>query len=216
MLQFWKDIKVFTFCILVLAAASILIICTTEKFNLHIILNSIHNHALDIAFITLTHLGSGWALAVVVLLLLLINLRLSIVAAVAGIASSFIVQLLKRVVFGYNRPSYYIDMMPGLSTVDNYELYQNFSFPSGHATTAFILFFVLSLLTNKTWLKIALFISAIIIAYSRVYLSQHFFEDIIAGALLGFVIAVVTVYFCNNKVLHKLNQPVVRLCKTNK
>jgi membrane-associated phospholipid phosphatase len=59
------------------------------------------------------------------------------------------------------------------------------SFPSGHATTTFSLFCLLSLLAVKRgwgWLWFAL---ALLAAYSRVYLGQHFFGDIFAGAVIG-------------------------------
>jgi membrane-associated phospholipid phosphatase len=40
-------------------------------------------------------------------------------------------------------------------------------------------------------LRAGLFLLALIAAYSRVYLSQHFFEDIYAGSFVGLIAALV-------------------------
>ena len=40
---------------------------------------------------------------------------------------------------------------------------------------------------------------AILVGYSRIYLSQHFFEDVYAGSIIGVVITII-VYFSINKI----------------
>jgi undecaprenyl-diphosphatase len=58
------------------------------------------------------------------------------------------------------------------------------SFPSGHATRAFLLV-VLSLGVGPLWLAIAITIWAPIMALSRVVMGVHYLSDIIAGMLIG-------------------------------
>lgn len=63
----------------------------------------------------------------------------------------------------------------------------NFSFPSGHATSAFAAATILSAYDKKrAWIY---YVGAGIISYSRIYLSCHYFLDVVAGALIGYVIS---------------------------
>ncbi len=67
----------------------------------------------------------------------------------------------------------------------------NFSFPSSHAVFAFCAIPILSKQypkLKKVWVAIA-----IIIAFSRVYLGLHFFSDVIAGAIIGYVVGMLIV-----------------------
>lgn len=65
-----------------------------------------------------------------------------------------------------------------------YSCPKDFSFPSGHASTAFAAATVLTFFDKKRrWLYFA---TAILIAYSRIYLGCHFFLDVLIGALIGF------------------------------
>lgn len=65
------------------------------------------------------------------------------------------------------------------------------SFPSGHTMSAFALYSVLIfILPKKTWISILLFSTAVIVGLSRVYLVQHFWDDVYAGALIGMFLAI--------------------------
>jgi membrane-associated phospholipid phosphatase len=59
------------------------------------------------------------------------------------------------------------------------------SFPSGHATSAFAIFLAVALISGNRYVKVLCFIFACLVAFSRVYLSQHFLIDIIAGSMIG-------------------------------
>ena len=68
-----------------------------------------------------------------------------------------------------------------------------FSFPSGHATTAFALAFAVSAI----WLKarVAMAVYAVIIAASRLVLLAHHPSDVVAGALVGIIGAMFVRYW---------------------
>ncbi|MEO5985153.1 MAG: phosphatase PAP2 family protein [Ferruginibacter sp.] len=70
---------------------------------------------------------------------------------------------------------------------------KNFSFPSGHATSGFIFYGLLIYLIWKTnfpllykYLAAAfLFLFALLIGFSRIYLRVHFLTDVVAGFCVG-------------------------------
>ncbi|MDO9028126.1 MAG: phosphatase PAP2 family protein [Candidatus Roizmanbacteria bacterium] len=62
----------------------------------------------------------------------------------------------------------------------------NLSFPSTHAATAFAAATVLTFFDKKRrWFYYTV---AVIISYSRIYLGCHYFLDVIAGAIIGWLI----------------------------
>ena len=61
------------------------------------------------------------------------------------------------------------------------------SFPSGHATSVFAVATVLAAVYPR--LRWPLYVLAAAIALGRVYLARHYLSDIVAGALIGLVIA---------------------------
>ncbi|HDL85556.1 MAG TPA: phosphatase PAP2 family protein [Candidatus Acetothermia bacterium] len=66
----------------------------------------------------------------------------------------------------------------------------SYSFPSGHATTSFALAWVISVCYPHLWVQIAIYLAAITISLSRVYMREHYPLDVICGALLGTFIAI--------------------------
>ena len=64
-----------------------------------------------------------------------------------------------------------------------------YSFPSGHAARIFTLAAVIALSIRDFRTKFAFLILAILVSISRVALNYHTYADIIAGALVGILIA---------------------------
>ena len=64
-----------------------------------------------------------------------------------------------------------------------------FGFVSSHASNYFGILTLMYSLINQRWVRVILFMFALLIIYSRVYLGVHFVSDVICGALLGFVLA---------------------------
>lgn len=71
-------------------------------------------------------------------------------------------------------------------------LHRAHSFPSGHTAGAFAFTFLLSLLSRSqaTLKAVLLFFAALLVAYSRMYLGQHFFTDIYIGSIEGVAVCV--------------------------
>ena len=62
----------------------------------------------------------------------------------------------------------------------------DFSFPSGHAATAFAAATVLTFFDKKR--RFFYYTIALLIAYSRLYLGCHYFLDVLGGGVLGIII----------------------------
>lgn len=213
MKSIWKRIGVFVVATLFLLLTGLVVAILSDRFSLHIWLNARHTLFIDGLMSLLTHLASGWAIVVFVIVLASINTRLSLVTAITGACSGLFVQVLKRLAFAdYMRPAYYLDSMPGLNLVENIELHQYFSFPSGHATTIFALMCCVSMLYAKYWFKILCVLFAACIAYTRIYLSMHFFEDVLAGALLGTVTALLISVVVFRFIPNTWETSIIKLC----
>ena len=102
-------------------------------------------------------------------------------------ASQAIVQILKRG-FGRERP---YKMVENINTF-KIEL-KDYSFPSGHTTASFCMAATLSL--NMPKLSIFLYILAMIIGISRIYLAVHYPTDVLVGIILGVASSMIVHFF---------------------
>jgi membrane-associated phospholipid phosphatase len=148
--------------------------------------NRFHAPWADVFFAIWTNLADGWMPALLAIVLLAWSWRAFLLMAVSAGGSAIMVQSLKHLCFSHmGRPAMFLDRMPGLHLVPGVELHYYFSFPSGHSTAAFSMCLALAVLAERRWSAAVLAVLAASFAFSRVYLSQHFTEDVLGGALLG-------------------------------
>ena len=116
------------------------------------------------------------------------------IAVVAGVLiSTILAQFLKRVVYPDElRPISYLSENFPVHIVEGVSLRKVHSFPSGHATTAFAMALIMAYIINKKIWSVILPLFALVAAYSRVYLAQHFPTDIFAGMCIGIVSAILS------------------------
>lgn len=167
------------------------------KTEMHIWANQIHSPFFDIFFSYATHLGDGTSIAGLTIILLFVKYRYALAFLIASLLTSGIVHLFKRLLLPeVYRPSKYFELFETyhLHIIEGVKLRSLQSFPSGHTSTAFNVFFMLALLTGNNYLKMLYFFVAVTVAYSRVYLSQHFFIDTIIGSLIA-VTCIITIYY---------------------
>jgi undecaprenyl-diphosphatase len=125
-----------------------------------------------------------------VLYLVLKNVKRAFEIAAIGIGG-FLVNYFMKLSFHRTRP-----LHPLIDPLNN------FSFPSGHATSAFIFYGLLAYLIWKTDIpKKYKYISAtmlilfsLLIGFSRVYLRVHYPSDVAAGFCIGFAWLLLTIY----------------------
>lgn len=165
------------------------------KRELHLDINAYHTSFFDIFFKYITYLGDGIMFGIFIIVSFFRNKLLSLTFVVSGILTLVLAQFFKKVVFsGTPRPVELIGA-DSLYLIEGVKMAHWNSFPSGHTTTAFAIATVLILQIQNKWVQLLLLLVAMLAGFSRVYLSQHFVADILAGSLLGIFIGVMSLKF---------------------
>lgn len=114
----------------------------------------------------------------------------------AGLMQLIIVQALKHAFFAHQlRPIYYFhEQGITLHSIPGVDQGMYYHFPSGHTAMAFTAFLCLAIFSRRRWWQAACAALAVSVAYSRLYLAQHFILDTIAGALIGIFCVCVSYY----------------------
>lgn len=161
------------------------------KDDIHIIQNGWHSSFFDTFFVYATLMGEGIMFGSVAIILVFIKWRYLLGLVITAVLTLFFVGLLKKVVYqGEPRPAKYFELKHELRLVPGVEMHMINSFPSGHTTGAFACLGFLALVVKRNWAKFLCFVGAGLAGYSRIYLSQHFLEDVIAGSALGISLAI--------------------------
>ncbi|MEC7944708.1 MAG: phosphatase PAP2 family protein [Bacteroidota bacterium] len=162
-------------------------------------INQYHFPFLDIFFKYITYLGDGLAALLVLILLLVIRLDYGLISAIGFTLSALTTQTLKRFVFGeVPRPFLVFKEQIDIGQwhlIDGVEMHQFYSFPSGHTTSIFSICILLSLIINQKKYNYIFFMIALLVGFSRIYLSQHFLMDVFVGSLVGSMITIFTFLF---------------------
>ncbi|HKL32669.1 MAG TPA: phosphatase PAP2 family protein [Tangfeifania sp.] len=167
------------------------LILTHNKAELHLISNNVNSLFFDQFFRYATWLGDGVMIAIVGVVLLFVRFRYAIAFLIGSLVTAGIVNLFKKVLLDdMYRPSKYFELYESaqLHLIEGVKLHSLQSFPSGHTATAFSVFFFLALILKSKPLKLSMLLLAIVVAYSRVYISQHFLIDITAGSAIAVLI----------------------------
>lgn len=210
MKAFFKNNFLFLFPYFIFLLAGAVLIALNSKAEKHLEFNTFHTSFFDTFFYYFTFLGDGVIAVLVVILLLTIKYRYALIVGVSNVISALITQFLKHYVFDdIVRPKKFFEGVHDLYFVPGVDNYLYNSFPSGHSTCAFSLYFALSLIVKNTTLKLVFFVIALLVGYSRIYLSQHFFEDVYAGSFIGVSITALMYYFINKMNNQRLEQSLI-------
>lgn len=168
-----------------IAAAAIVL--RGDKFVSHVALNAWHTPAMDRFFALFTHLADGLVpTALAFVLLFTRGWRAFLMMGLTCGISAIIAQVMKRGPFAHlDRPAMFRDQLQGLSWVEGIDLHAHNSFPSGHTTAAFGMCLALAVILARPRLAIPFALLAVLLGYARVYLSQHFLQDVAMGSAVG-------------------------------
>ena len=172
-----------------------------EKGQIEIWINRQHNIVADFFFKYWTFVGDGIFVTIVIVLLLFYRYYYAFFCLFAILIKTAIVQYLKLNLYHYEpRPKMFLKDID-LYFVEGVEIFGYNSFPSGHTSQAFCMVTVLALIAaregfkNQNLIQIGLFLVALLVGLSRVYLLQHFVKDIFAGAGIGCAVAYLVYIF---------------------
>ena len=182
----------------------VLCVCLVIKFlftreQIYFTVNGFNNPYIDFAAPFVTDLGNGWTAVAIAAILTLFSYRKALIVAIVFAVTSLSAQAVKFI-FDAPRPKlYFKEQLSRIHFVKAVEILSYHSFPSGHTVTAFALAVVFTYWSkNRAWGPVFLVV-AMCVGYSRMYLSEHFFEDVVPGSVIGFVLTVFLLYWVDNR-----------------
>ena len=159
----------------------------------HFFNKTCHNAILDNVMMFVTELGSGEFLVVLSIGMLFFRtkrVKMAGILILAGMTVSYnTVHFIKEFV-ARPRPFIALPDVNILFTTGGY------SFPSNHATFAFLAAVVMSKYFKRWYL---FFLAACLVVVSRVYLGVHFPSDVLAGAGIGAFLGYLLVYLVKHE-----------------
>ena len=202
----YANILPFLIPTLILALSIALLLAIIPKGELHLLLCQPHTPFLDTIVPIFSDLVD-WLPYLVVVLLLFYRAGWATFLASNLLLSTLIVQPIKHLVNAPRPLTWFAENMPEvtLPLVEGVRMNHWLSFPSGHTTTFFVLFFSISIILcaenirRKNILSLLCFLLATFGAYTRIYLSQHFALDVFAGILIASFTTILLYYFLVQK-----------------
>lgn len=167
----------------------------------------------DRFFVFYTYVGDGIFALVSVLLLLFINKKQAFTLGIGLVMTGTIAQLLKHSIgVSHDRPSLFFEGIHSFHEIDFLTRHLHYSMPSGHTSSAFCLFFILALMSEKKAYGYVFFFLACLVGISRMYLAQHFLEDVVAGSFIGCSVGFI-VYLLGNRWFsaNSWNKPLIKI-----
>ena len=196
--SFWKNNSWFFagfFLLLFLGALCLLFI---EKGDAILFFSDRRSWWSDHLFRFLTKFGEELAYIIALSVLLFIRYRFAIAIPLIGIVVT-IISYYSKAFFAHRRPSLYFQqegIFEQLNLIDGIILNAGLtSFPSGHTMSAFAFFsFLAFCFHKKKFFPLLFLLFALLVGISRIYLVQHFLQDVYLGAIMGVGVGIMWYY----------------------
>lgn len=180
---------------LLILGICVVILCLFSKESIHLAINQHYSDFGDVFFRYITCCGEFMVIGPVCLLLVFFSYRNALITAATTALAPLGTLFCKRIVWPVSPRPKVVFQDIQLHLVDGVHLHSSHSFPSGHATGAFALFCCLAIFAKKPGWKLFYLSIAVLTAYSRLYLSQHFLIDVTVGSFIGSLTAVLCAWW---------------------
>ncbi|HEY8781620.1 MAG TPA: phosphatase PAP2 family protein [Mucilaginibacter sp.] len=194
-----QRIGLFFILYLILLCCCLVIKLLFTKDEIYFAVNVRHTDFLDSIEPYITDLGNGWTIVALAALVTLFNYRVAFLMITTFLTTSLAVQVVK---FIYDAPRpklYFKDQLSKLHFVKGVYILSYNSFPSGHTLTAFAMGVLFTYLAkNKSW-AILLIFYGMMVGFSRMYLSEHFFEDVVGGSVLAVFLTILWIRWIDSR-----------------
>ena len=179
-------------------AIAIFLLIYFSKADGFVLMNPLHSKFLDQIFINTTYLGDGIFIIALAIIFFFYKIKyLSLMILSSYLLSGIIAQILKYFIVEA-RPAFYLEKMNYAYFIDDVTLHNYHSFPSGHTASIFALASVLAFFIRNKNYSIIFLIVAALVGYSRIYLGQHFMDDVFAGSVIGVFSSIICWMFLAN------------------
>lgn len=170
----------------VFAFSVLALILSLGKQEAQLLANSFYSPFFDAFFFYSTQIVEWFSALVIISILLLKGAKWAINGLLVYGLTALFTRILKLYFFDdASRPTFFNNIYRLIPEEFGMVQLSSNSFPSGHTTASFTLFCYLTLISKNKKMGYVYGVIAVLIGYSRVYLSQHFFEDVLAGATIG-------------------------------
>lgn len=209
MKNFFRQNLYYFIAVLILLVFGGVILLLFHKETVTLWVNQHYSRFVDILILCVDKVGTIWFnLLVVAGLWLWKGWKTAIQGATCFLITTAVVQFFKHIIFpGELRPTLHFEGKAVLRLVEGVTQLSTESFPSGHTAAAFAVAGVLAFNIKCKPLQWLFVLLAAIVGYGRIYLSQHFINDVYAGMIIGVVVTTV-VYLLMDKIL-KINKYLV-------
>lgn len=135
-------------------------------------------------FTAVTALGTAYFYTIIILFLFLTNNQKTALHLVVGLLICYTFVFIVRVFHFKERPEkeQHFNFITKLSAS---------SFPSLHTMTVIYTVTVLSKLIQVKGIITLLFLLALLVSYSRIYLKKHYYVDVVIGLILGVIASLI-------------------------
>ncbi len=192
-MQILKDHLAYFICFLLFLIAGAALLMNIEQGDAILWFSERRAPAMDFFFKYFTKAGEEYGYIIVITCFIFVRYRFALLALISGLLALLLSYFLKSY-FMHPRPKIFFTQegtFDQIHLVDGVHiLSSHMSFPSGHTASAFALFGLVAFLVRKKWYwQVLLFLAALLVGISRMYLVQHFLKDVYLGAIVGMFIA---------------------------
>jgi len=181
--------------------------------ELHLLFNKYFSPFFDVFFKYFSKIGPLIFISVALIFIVKKETYKTLFILLSAYGLNFIIgTFVKRYFFIHvHRPTYYFSQKGiDLHLVEGVFSQIPYTFPSGHTADAFLLMLFISIVSKSKWIQVITITLAIIMAFSRVYLSKHFVIDTIGGAFLGVFSLMLMFYIFQNRNSITLNKKILK------